>query len=125
MVGQDQPCTRTGSASPASSNGCGPPTGCPTSQDNKPADGTEGECPFCRVPGMPDEDGLVVHRGELAYVVLNLYPYSPGHLMICPFRHIGDYTETTDEEVAEIGRLTKRAMTVVRGVSGAHGFNLG
>ena len=93
--------------------------------ENKPADGTPGECPFCRVPRLADEEGLVVHRGELAYVVLNLYPYAPGHLMVCPFRHLGDYTETTDEEVAEIGRLTKRAMTVIRGVSGAHGFNLG
>ncbi len=43
-----------------------------------------GECPFCRIPALDDEDGLVVHRGETAYVVLNLYPYSPGHLMVCP-----------------------------------------
>ena len=93
--------------------------------ENKPADGTPGECPFCRIQRLPDEQGLVVHRGELAYAVLNLYPYSPGHLMVCPDRHIADYTETTGAEAAEIADLTKRAMVVVRAVSGAHGFNLG
>ena len=92
---------------------------------NKPADGSPGECPFCRVPSLPDEEGLVVHRGTRAYVVLNLYPYAPGHLMVCPFRHVGDYTETTDPEAIEIAALTKRAMTVIRSVSGARGFNLG
>ena len=93
--------------------------------ENKPGDATVGECPFCRVPGGPDPDGLVVHRGELAYAVLNLYPYSPGHLLVCPYRHIADYTETTTEEAAEMSEVTRRAMTVVRAVSGAQGFNIG
>ena len=93
--------------------------------ESKPADDSAGECPFCRVPSLTDEEGLVVHRGETAYAVLNLYPYSPGHLMVCPYRHIADYTETTDEEAAEIAAMTKRAMTVVRDVSGAGGFNIG
>lgn len=93
--------------------------------ENKPADATSGECPFCRIPSLGDEEGLVVHRGELAYAVLNLYPYAPGHLMVCPYRHIADYTETTPEEVVEIGAMTKRAMAVVREVSGAGGFNIG
>jgi ATP adenylyltransferase len=93
--------------------------------ENKPADATSGECPFCRIPSLPDEEGLVVHRGETAYAVLNLYPYAPGHLMVCPYRHIADYTETTDEEAAEIAAMTKRAMTVIRSVSHAGGFNIG
>jgi ATP adenylyltransferase len=93
--------------------------------ENKPADATSGQCPFCRIPALSDADGLVVHRGETAYAVLNLYPYAPGHLMVCPYRHIADYTETTDDEVVEIAALTKRAMTVVRTVSGAAGFNIG
>jgi ATP adenylyltransferase len=93
--------------------------------ENKPADATSGECPFCRIPSLPDEEGLVVHRGETAYAVLNLYPYAPGHLMVCPYRHIADYTETTDEEAAEIAAMTKHAMTVVRSVSNAGGFNIG
>src|SRR3954454_11932270 len=66
--------------------------------ENKPADASAGECPFCRIPDLGDEEGLVVHRGEVAYAVLNLYPYAPGHLMVCPYRHIADYTETTDAE---------------------------
>ena len=93
--------------------------------ENKPADGSEGKCPFCQIPSLSDEEGLVVHRGELAYAVLNLYPYSPGHLMICPYRHLADYTETTDQEAAEISSMTKRAMTVIRATSGAGGFNIG
>ena len=93
--------------------------------ENKPADATAGECPFCRIPTRDDAEGLVVHRGDLAYAVLNLYPYSPGHLMVCPYRHVADYTDTTEEEVAEIAGLTRAAMRVLRSVSGAAGFNIG
>jgi ATP adenylyltransferase len=93
--------------------------------EDKPTDASSEECPFCRIPTLPDEEGLVVRRGELAYAVLNLYPYAPGHLMVCPYRHIADYTETTDEEAAEIATLTRQAMGVVRSVSGAAGFNIG
>ena len=93
--------------------------------ENKPADETPGECPFCRIPKLEDAEGLVVHRGTHAYAVLNLYPYSPGHLMVCPYRHIADYTETTDEEAAEMAGLTRDAMRVVRSVSSAQGFNIG
>ncbi|MQA82599.1 MAG: HIT domain-containing protein [Streptosporangiales bacterium] len=82
-------------------------------------------CPFCRIPGVPDADGLVVARGASAYVVLNLYPYAPGHLMVCPYRHVADYPDLDDAETAEVAALTKRAMTVLRAVSGAHGFNIG
>ena len=95
------------------------------SGENKPSDATPGECPFCRIPTLDDEEGLMVHRGEVAYVVLNLYPYSPGHLMVCPYRHVADYTETTEAEAVEIAALTKHAMAVIRSVSGAHGFNIG
>ncbi|HET9420895.1 MAG TPA: HIT domain-containing protein [Nocardioides sp.] len=93
--------------------------------ENKPVDESTGECPFCRVPRMADADGLVVHRGELTYAVLNLYPYSPGHLMVCPYRHVADYTDATDAEVVELAELTRAAMRVIRSVSGAGGFNLG
>ena len=50
--------------------------------ESKPVDDTAGECPFCRIPHGDDEAGLVVRRGTLAYAVLNLYPYAPGHLMV-------------------------------------------
>lgn len=93
--------------------------------ENKPADGGPGECPFCRVPTLPDEDGLIVHRGELAYAVLNLYPYNSGHLLVCPYRHVADYTDLTLQETAEVAALTQQAMRTIRAVSGAQGFNLG
>ena len=93
--------------------------------ENKPSDGSSGECPFCRAPTLDDHESLMVHRGRTAYAVLNLYPYSPGHLMVCPYRHVADYTELTEEETDEVARITQTAMRVVRSVSGAHGFNLG
>lgn len=93
--------------------------------ENKPADDGERQCPFCRTPSRPDDEGLVVHRGEHAYVVLNLYPYNPGHLLICPYRHVADLTELTPAERDEVGALSATAMTVLRRVSGPAGFNLG
>ena len=93
--------------------------------ENRPDDPDEEKCPFCRIPERDDRDGLVVHRGEVAYAVLNLYPYSSGHLLVCPYRHIPDYTDTTDAEAHEMTLLTRSAMRTVRAVSGAHGFNVG
>ncbi|HSY16305.1 MAG TPA: HIT domain-containing protein [Jatrophihabitantaceae bacterium] len=94
--------------------------------ENKPLDGGAGEqCPFCRVPALPDEDGLIVARGELVYAVLNLYPYNSGHLMAVPYRHVADFTELTDAEVAEVSRFTQVAMNTLRAVSAPHGFNIG
>ncbi len=93
--------------------------------ENKPDDSTAETCPFCRAQQQPDADALVVRRGELAFCVLNLYPYAPGHLMVLPYRHIADYTETTDAEAAEIADLTRAAMRTLRAVSQAAGFNLG
>jgi ATP adenylyltransferase len=91
--------------------------------ENKPTG--DHDCPFCLIPRMGDEEGLVVHRGRTVFVVLNLYPYNAGHLMVVPYRHVPDYTDLTTEEVAELGAATQTAMRVVREVSGAHGFNIG
>ncbi|MCY1142223.1 HIT domain-containing protein [Actinoplanes sp. Pm04-4] len=79
-------------------------------------------CPFCLAP---EADTLVVARGELVFAVLNLYPYNPGHLMICPYRHVADYTELTEDETVELAAYTRTAMRVIRSVSSPHGFNLG
>lgn len=87
--------------------------------------GKSDDCPFCTIPSHSDEDGLIVFRGELAYVVLNLYPYNSGHLMVVPFRHVADYPELSDAEVREVAGLTQRAMRTLRAASGAQGFNLG
>lgn len=82
-------------------------------------------CPFCVAPSLDDEDALIVYRGESSYVILNLYPYNSGHLLVCPYRHVADYTDLTDEERIEIGDLTAAAMRVERAVSNPQGFNLG
>lgn len=82
-------------------------------------------CPFCAAPGKDDESGLIVHRGEHAFVLLNLFPYNSGHLLVCPYRHIGMYDEATPEEVAEIAAITQTAMRVLREISRCDGFNIG
>lgn len=82
-------------------------------------------CPFCLAPTMDDEKALIVARGEHAYVLLNLYPYNSGHLLVCPYRHVALYDDASPEEVAEIASLTQTAMKVVRSVSNCDGFNLG
>ncbi|MQA24903.1 MAG: HIT domain-containing protein [Micromonosporaceae bacterium] len=93
--------------------------------ENRPADGEADGCPFCVAPKLPDEQGLVVARGEHVYAVLNLYPYNSGHLMVCPYRHVADYTDLDGPEMTELGRFTQQAMRVIRDGSGAHGFNIG
>ena len=85
----------------------------------------EHECPFCLAPAMQDDEALIVHRGTHAYVILNLFPYNSGHLLICPYRHISTYDLASPEEVAEIGLLTQQAMTVLGSVGRSHGYNIG
>ena len=83
------------------------------------------ECPFCLAPAGNDEDGLIVYRGTTCFVLLNLFPYNSGHLLVCTYRHVPDYDQTTPEEAAEMALLTKRAMEVLRSVAQAQGFNIG
>nr|WP_318842974.1 HIT domain-containing protein [Myceligenerans sp. TRM 65318] len=91
----------------------------------KPADGSELRCPFCRIPQGDDEQGLVVARGERCYVVLNLYPYNSGHMMVLPYRHVSDYTDLDDAETAELAAMTQTAMRTTRAAYAPAGFNLG
>lgn len=83
------------------------------------------DCPFCLAPEKNDEEGLIVYRGETGYVLLNLFPYNSGHLLVCPYRHVDTYDKATDQETAEIALMTQQAMKTLRKVSGAHGFNIG
>lgn len=91
----------------------------------KPADASSDACPFCRAPQRGDEEGLIVHRGRTCFVVMNLFPYNSGHMLVCPYRHVSDYTELTAEERVELGELTAHAMRVTRMIAAPHGFNLG
>ena len=95
------------------------------SGENRPLPGNDIECPFCRIPKLTDAEGLIVARGKTAYVVMNLYPYNAGHVLICANRHVADLTDLNDEERNEILELSAHAMKTIRKVSGADGFNLG
>ncbi len=94
--------------------------------EGKPPNEDAGEsCPFCRIPQLPDDEGLIVARGDLVYAVLNLYPYNAGHLMVVPYRHFSDYTEMTPDEAGELARLTSASLGALRTSAGAQGFNIG
>lgn len=85
----------------------------------------EHACPFCLAPAMDDEKALIVARGESCYVLLNLFPYNSGHLLVCPYRHVASYDQATADEVAEMASLTQTAMRVLSQVAHCDGFNIG
>jgi ATP adenylyltransferase len=83
-------------------------------------------CPFCVLPAKGDDQAsLIVHRGQTAYVILNKFPYNPGHLMVVPYRHVDDYVALDQAELHEVAELTQRAMRALRSASGPHAFNAG
>jgi ATP adenylyltransferase len=82
-------------------------------------------CPFCRIPTLPDDDGLVVARGRSVYAVLNLHPYNPGHLMVLPYRHVADLEDLDDAEAAELMAFTRDAVRAMKRVAAPHAFNVG
>jgi ATP adenylyltransferase len=85
------------------------------------------DCVLCaEASGEIDEDAsLVVHRGETAIAILNKYPYSSGHLMAAPRRHVGSLAEISDEEALELHRLSVAGIEALGAVYGPDGFNLG
>jgi ATP adenylyltransferase len=83
-------------------------------------------CPFCTLPRSGDDHAaFIVYRAQTVYVVLNAYPYNPGHCMVVPFRHVSWLDELTSTELQEIAVLTQRAVVALRTSSGAEAFNLG
>ena len=84
-------------------------------------------CVFCRMAATPEEDekNFVLHRGEHAFVVLNLYPYITGHLMIVPYVHTSEFDSVAKEISDEMMDLAKRAQTALRQVYSPSGFNMG
>ncbi len=77
-------------------------------------------CIFCE----PEEE-LLVHRGERALVVLNKFPYSSGHVLVAPSRHLRDFSAIADDEAVEVQRLAARTIEALRAEYAPHGFNLG
>ena len=84
------------------------------------------ECIFCTKPAEGDDEAnLIVHRGERCFVILNLFPYTNGHLMVAPFDHIATLPELDAGTVAEMMALSQRAMGILEEAYGPHGYNVG
>lgn len=82
-------------------------------------------CVFCRAAEADDEDGLVLHRAELAFAVLNRYPYAGGHLMIAPYRHVGELGDLSEGEALELHRIAVAALGALAQTMRPQGYNLG
>ncbi len=85
-------------------------------------------CLFCDFPAQEavhDAQNYIVHRGEYAYIILNAFPYSNGHLMVVPFRHTASLNDLSDAEMLEVMRLTRLAVNLLKHAFNPHGFNLG
>jgi ATP adenylyltransferase len=84
------------------------------------------KCIFCRAAALPeDEPELVLHRGKLAFALLNKFPYASGHLMVAPYRHGSAFDDLRDEETLEVQQLAVEAIEALRAVYGPEGFNVG
>ena len=83
-------------------------------------------CLFCTAAADDDDAArLVVKRGTHAIVILNKYPYSSGHFMVAPVRHVGDYGELDDDEVLELHRLASAGIGALAATYAPQGYNLG
>ena len=82
-------------------------------------------CVFCRAAAGDDEEQLVVRRGERAFVLLNKFPYTSGHLLVAPYRHGVNFAELDEDEILEVHRLGARGLDALAAVYRPEGFNLG
>ena len=83
-------------------------------------------CIFCDFPKENrDEERLIVYRGEKCFIILNNYPYNPGHVMVAPYRHFKEIEDISDDEALELIELTKKAVKVIKKVMKPDGFNIG
>ena len=90
----------------------------------KSADEEQG-CVFCTAVEGDDEERLVVHRAERAIVILNKFPYTSGHFMVAPNRHVGDFGELDDEEVLAVHRLASAGIGALADLYSPQGYNVG
>lgn len=88
-------------------------------------DGTA--CVFCRIlaSGQADDETFVLWRGERVFAILNAYPYTSGHLMVMPLRHVGELDELDEDEAAELFRAVRMADSAVKGAYAPEGMNVG
>jgi ATP adenylyltransferase len=83
-------------------------------------------CVFCKTPKESDDaKNLIVHRSKHSFTILNKYPYNSGHVMVVPYRHSGDFSSLTDEELLDIHQEIRRAVAVLTEAMHPQGFNIG
>ena len=82
-------------------------------------------CIFCAATGETESSSLIVFKGDTCYVILNLYPYNNGHVMVVPYRHLATFGDLSIEELTEIGVLIQRAEAALFEAYQPHGFNIG
>lgn len=97
------------------------------SGEAKTADAEQSGCVFCSILKSPasDEEKFILHRAGYNFVILNIYPYVSGHLMIVPYAHLANLDEAAKETTDELMDLTKRCQTVIKEVYRPNGLNLG
>ncbi len=85
------------------------------------------ECIFCNMENseVADEKNLIVYKSKFTYIVLNLFPYNSGHLMIVPYRHTNDFSSFTEEENIEVMKCTQLCIKALGIAMKPHGFNIG
>ncbi|UCH64192.1 MAG: HIT domain-containing protein [Fidelibacterota bacterium] len=84
------------------------------------------ECIFCDKPAADkDRENLIVYRGQHAFLMMNLYPYNNGHVLVAPYRHVSEFDGLEPHVQLEMLDLVSRAMTIMRGEMQAGGFNFG
>ena len=82
-------------------------------------------CIFCEAVKKTDEEALILVRGKHSFVIMNIYPYNTGHVMVAPLRHVASLEELSDEELLEISRMVKLSLRAIREALNPHGFNVG
>ena len=83
-------------------------------------------CVFCsKSKQKNDRDNLVLFRGSSSFIIMNLYPYNNGHIMVCPYKHIDTTKSLSNSSMTEIMMLADRSMEIFRNVMDAQGFNFG
>ena len=84
------------------------------------------KCVLCvDVNNLDDRKNLILHRGKFSFIIMNLYPYNNGHLMVCPYKHIASLSKLNEETLSEIMKLISKSSEILRKTLNAEGFNIG
>jgi len=84
------------------------------------------ECLFCeKAASTEDEKNLVLYRGKHCYIIMNLFPYNSGHIMVVPYKHTPNFSDLSDDEMGDVMRLIKRGISALEIALKPHGFNIG